>query len=113
MSDRIGSARWRKLPHWKQEGLPEYIANVAEIRADPSLTLASRIEILQDDAQWTASPPGRRRGWDRVHYEAWLLVEFLLDVRGLSVEQVVADDTTRTETYTAMISWAEQGNKFP
>ncbi|MDH3627382.1 MAG: hypothetical protein OEV00_08465 [Acidobacteriota bacterium] len=106
IADRIGAGRWRRLPHWKQEGLPEYIANIGDIRADPSLSLVSRIEILKDDTRWTRTPAGRRPGWDRVHYEAGLLVEFLLDVEGRSLEQVLSDRVTRDATYTAMISWA-------
>ncbi len=106
ISDRIGSRRWRGLPHWKREGLPEYIANIGEARADPSRGLVSRIEILEDDNRWTATPAGRRPGWDRVHYEAGILVEFLLDVRELSLEDVVSDRVTQSDTYSAMISWA-------
>jgi hypothetical protein len=106
IADRIGSGRWRSLPHWKQEGLPEYVANIGDIRADPSLRLVYRIGVLNDDAQWTATPAGRRPGWDRVHYEAGLLIEFLLDVEGLSLEHVVSDRVTKSDTYSAMISWA-------
>ena len=105
IADRIGARRWRALPHWKQEGLPEYIANIGDIRADPSLSLVSRIGILGDDTRWTARPPARRPGWDRVHYEAGLLVEFLLDVQGLSLEEIVSDRVTRDDTYSAMLSW--------
>jgi hypothetical protein len=106
VADRIGSGRWRGLPHWKQEGLPEYIANIGDIRADQSLSLVSRIGILEDDTLWTATPAGRRPGWDRVHYEAGLLVEFLLDVQGLSLEQLISDRVTKSDTYSAMMSWA-------
>jgi tellurite resistance-related uncharacterized protein len=59
--DRIGSGRWREMPHWKQEGLPEYIANIGDIRADPAAHLSHRIEILNDDTLWTATPS--RRWW--------------------------------------------------
>jgi len=106
IADRIGRARWRDLPHWKQEGLPEYIANIGDIRADPSAGLVRRIEILLDDTRWTAVPAGRRPGWDRLHYEAGLLVEFLFEVRDLSLEQIVLDRVTKESTYSAMISWA-------
>jgi hypothetical protein len=108
--DRIGSGRWRRLPHWKQEGLPEYIANIGDIHADASLGLVSRIGILVDDARWTTTPSGRRPGWDRVHYEAGLLVEFLLDVQGNSLEQVISDRVTRSDAYAAMMSWASSQN---
>lgn len=104
--DRIGSRRWRAMPQWKREGLPEYIADIGAVRADPSLSLASRIGILGDDTQWTATPAGRRPGWDRMHYEAELMVEFLLDVQGAPLERVVSDRVTKSDTYSAMMSWA-------
>ena len=111
ISDRIGSRRWRALPHWKQEGLPEYIANIGELRAEPSLDLVSRIEILKDDSRWTATPAGRRPGWDRLHYEAGLLVEFLLEVEQLSLEQLLSDPVTRSETHAGMMAWASSGRR--
>lgn len=104
--DRIGSRRWRAMPQWKREGLPEYIADIGAVRADPSLSLVSRIGILGDDTQWTATPAGRRPGWDRMHYEAELMVEFLLDVQGVPLERVVSDRVTKSDTYSAMMSWA-------
>lgn len=104
--DRIGRARWRELPHWKQEGLPEYIANIGPVRADRSQSLADRIEVLVDDGSWSGTPAGRRPGWDRLHYEAGLMVEFLLEVQGLTLEQVVSDRVSRSDTHAAMISWA-------
>ncbi len=106
IADRIGDGRWRRLPHWKQEGLPEYIANIGPIRKKPSLDLSARIGLLKNDALWGATPPGRRPGWDRVHYEAELLVEFLLDVKGMTLEQVVSDQVHRADTYSAMMNWA-------
>ena len=107
--DRIGSGRWRGLPHWKREGLPEYIANIGDTRADSSQSLVARIGILRDDTRWTRTPAGRRPGWDRVHYEAELLVEFLFDIQGRSLEQIVSDRVTKDDTYSAMMSWAASG----
>ena len=104
--DRIGAGRWRRLPHWKQEGLPEYIANAGVVRDDPSLSLVARVEILEDATLWSARPEGRRAGWDRLHYEAGLLVEFLLEVRGMSLEELIADRVTRSDARDAMFSWA-------
>jgi len=108
ISDLIGPGRWRALPHWKREGLPEYIANIGDIQADPSQSLFHRVGVLLDDASWTAIPPGRRPGWDRLHYEAGLMVEFQFEVRGLSLEQVVSDGVTKEETRAAMLLWAEK-----
>lgn len=63
-------------------------------------TLTQRIEILRDDDQWSGS-----RSWDRIHYEAGLMMEFLLDVRGYDLGTVIPDSITREDTYAAMLEW--------
>ncbi|MBU8932514.1 MAG: hypothetical protein KOO62_00765 [candidate division Zixibacteria bacterium] len=101
MIDRIGRSMWRRLPHWKQEGFPEYVANIGNIRKDSLATLPHRIAVLNDNHPW-----GGEYGWDRVHYEAGLLVEFLLDIRHYSIEDIVADSVTLWETHDAMLEWS-------
>jgi hypothetical protein len=100
--DRIGR---RKLPHWKQEGLCEYTANIGLVRADSSACLASRIALLENDTVWLAVPAGRRPGWDRVHYEAGLLVEYMLDIEGLAFDQLIEDSVTKEAARSAMMTW--------
>jgi hypothetical protein len=100
MADSIGRKAWRGLPHWKQEGFPEYVANIGLVREDPEASLPARIGILLDDMQWLGP-----RSWDRIHYEAGLLVEYLLEVEGLEFRAALADSITREATYTSMIDW--------
>jgi hypothetical protein len=106
ISDRIGRRTWQRLPHWKQEGIPEYVANIGEIRADRTQSLLNRIDVLRTDSLWPTTPPGLRHGWDRKHYEAGLLVEFLFEVHGYSLEQVISDQVTQADTYSNMMRWA-------
>jgi len=106
--DLIGRSSWIELPHWKQEGFPEYIANIGVIRGDSLATLPSRIYKLYDDRLWD----GYRR-WDRIHYEAGLLVEFLLDVEGYTAEEILADSVTREETSAAMKAWYDKAGQSP
>lgn len=108
MIDSIGRSSWTALPQWKQEGYPEYIANIGLIRQDPTAGLSHRIEILLDDARW----PGPR-SWDRIHYEAGLMVEFLLDVQGADLRSLISDQVTRDDTYSAMMEWYETGSGSP
>jgi hypothetical protein len=101
--DSIGRKEWLGLPHWKQEGLPEYIANIGLIRADTAASLQRRIEILLDDAEWSGP-----RSWDRIHYEAGLMVEFLLDVKEVGFRAILDEAVTREETYSEMVDWLER-----
>lgn len=100
MVDSIGRSVWATLPQWKREGFPEYIANEGLTREDPSASLQNRIGILLDDGQWLGP-----RSWDRVHYEAWLLVEYLLEKEGHTLRAITSDKVTRDETYDAMMEW--------
>jgi hypothetical protein len=106
--DLIGRSIWTGLPHWKQEGFPEYVANIGAIHEDSLANLPSRIDNLNDDRLWD----GYRR-WDRVHYEAGLLVEFLLDVEGYTAEEIIADSVTREETLAAMKAWYDTTRQGP
>ena len=100
MVDSIGRSTWVGLPQWKREGYPEYIANIGLIREDSTASLPSRIEILLDDDSWLGP-----RSWDRIHYEAGLMVEFLLEVQGMALEDLLADSVTREGTRSAMLEW--------
>lgn len=103
--DRFGRSVWTELPHWKQEGFPEYIANIGNMLDDSLATLPRRIAVLQDEHPW-----GGEYGWDRIHYEAGLLVEFLLDVEHYSIEEILADSVTRGDTFSALMAWNQSGN---
>jgi len=105
MIDRLGR---QSLPHWKQEGLPEYIANIGVVREDSLATLADRIAILNDDDAWIVMHRSDERGWDRIHYEAWLLVEFLLEVQGFTLDEIVSDSVTMEGAQAAMMTWYKE-----
>jgi len=104
MVDSIGRSAWTALPQWKQEGFPEYVANIGLIRTDSTASLPRRIEVLLDDGQWLGP-----RSWDRIHFEAGLLVEFLLDIQGHDLRAITADSVTRDHTHAAMLEWYRGG----
>jgi hypothetical protein len=106
VANRIGR---RALPQWKREGLAEYIANIGLIREDGTEDLVSRLGTFDDDQAWISTRGSARKGWDRVHYEAGLLVEFLIDVRGHTLAEIAADSVTQESTRAALRSWAESG----
>lgn len=107
MIDLFGRRMWQQLPHWKQEGFPEYIANIAVIREDSLATLSQRVGVLNSDRAWRAFNSRNNRPWDRIHYEAELLVEFLLNVQRYTIDEIVEDSITRDETLAAMTAWCD------
>ena len=107
ITDTIGRNGWKQLPHWKQEGLPEYIANIALLRQDTIMSMANRIRILENDRQWRGKVNPHHQSWNRIHYEAGLLVEFLFEKEQYSLDDIIANSVTKTETRAAMLAWAE------
>jgi hypothetical protein len=86
-------------PVWKSEGWAEYQANVATIRADPTYDLGERIDRLLDD-DWSG-----RRGVARELWEWQLLVEFLGEVKGLRLADLIRDDVTMSSAREQMMAW--------
>jgi hypothetical protein len=100
--DRIGRGVWTRLPHWKQEGLPEYIANIGLMQSDTLNTMRRRIEILEDNN----ARGGGNDSWARIHYRAELLIEYLFDVGGYTLEDIIDDSVTMNNAYDAMMTWS-------
>jgi hypothetical protein len=95
-------------PLWKSEGWAEYQANRSAIRADPDYDLARRVEMLSDDSYWGGRPRFARRMW-----EAQLLVEFLCEVKGYELEDLVQDEVTESSTREEMMAWYRTTSPAP
>jgi hypothetical protein len=90
-----------RQPLWKSEGWAEYQANLAAMRADPDYDLRRRIELLLDNSYWGGSSYGlARRLW-----EGQLLVEFLGEVKGYRLNDIVSDEVTESTTREQMLAW--------
>lgn len=101
LMDRIGRETWRDMPHWKREGIPEYMANIGPIASDSLWSLKRRVDILNNPVYWKDYG-----GWDRIHYEAELMVEYLIEIRGLSLEKLVESETAKRDILRDMKIWA-------
>ena len=89
-----------RQPMWKSEGWAEYQANLASIRADPDYDLRRRIAVLLDGSYW-----GGRHGPARYQWESQLLVEFLGEVKGYGLADIVREDVTEAGTRDEMMAW--------
>lgn len=96
----IGFRPHLRQPVWKSEGWAEYQANLAMIRSDPDYDLRRRIELLLDDGYWGEDYGVARRLW-----ESQLLVEFLGEVKGYGLNEIVRDDVTESSTREQMMAW--------
>lgn len=95
-------------PPWKNEGYPEYVSQ-RQIREHQDYDLRSSVSALlayRGDSRlpgWIAAEDG----FDRpVRYYRWrLLVEYLLDVKGLDYAEIMSDTIREHETYESMVAW--------
>jgi hypothetical protein len=118
---KVGLANISRLPMWKAEGYPEYIATTA-IRTQAGYTLrASVARIMAADAAALKDANGNfapmrydcigksylenERGEfsHTCYYLSRVLVEYLLDVKGVSFDQLVQPSTDETQTLNELL----------
>lgn len=90
------------IPNWKWEGYAEYIARQDYTQKD----LLNNISRLQnaDKSKWemifedgTVAP--------MKYYEDWILVQYCIDVKNMSYDQLLEDKTQETELRAEMMKW--------
>ena len=99
----LGFRKWFAQPMWKSEGYAEYQANLAATRADEGYDFAGRIDLLMDDSVW-----GRGSSLARRLFEAHLLVEFLAEERGFTLQKLSEADVTEQYARREMLAWYEK-----
>jgi len=110
---RFGTEVFR-YPMWKQEGYPEYVAASTSLLAAPGYDFWASVErIASQERSKLRDPRGRYRplryGWPpsltaneagyqrpTSYYVARVLMEYSLDVKGESLEEVMSPATTDT-----------------
>ncbi len=102
LGDAYGEFASRSLPTWKVEGYCEYGVNHFVAPGDSGYTIPERIDIYLDGSQW--NPTARTH---RPHYIWGLMMEYLINVKGMSFAQVMADSVTREEVYHELMAWRE------
>lgn len=100
LADAYGGIASRFLPEWKVEGYCEYGVNQFVAPRDSGYSIPERIDIYLDDSQW--NPVSRTH---RPHYVWGLMMEYLINVKGMNFEQVMADSVTKDAAYTDMMTW--------
>lgn len=107
LADTIGYLVSRSLPEWKVEGYCEYGVNQFAAAHDSGYSIPERIDIYLDDTRW--NPASRTH---RPHYLWGLMMEYMINIKGMSFEQVMADGVTRDDIYSEMMAWREH-LKYP
>ena len=102
LGDAYGEFASRSLPTWKIEGYIEYGVNQFAAPRDRGYTIPERIDIYLDDSQWNATASTHRP-----HYIWGLMMEYLINVKGMSLVQVMDDSVTKEAVYQDMMTWRE------
>lgn len=83
IEDRIGWWRTRKLAFWKAEGYCEYAAGMTARMGQREYRFFDRLDHFYNEAYRKINPERRR------YAQAALVVEYLMDIRNLSFDQLV------------------------
>jgi hypothetical protein len=102
LTDSYGEIASRSLPYWKTEGYCEYGVNQFAAPKDSGYSIPERVDIYLDDSQWNPTA-----NIHRPHYIWGLMMEYLINVRGMSFKQVMDDSITIDAAYQNMMVWRE------
>jgi len=106
LSDAYGGLASRALPEWKVEGYCEYAVNQVVAPRDRGYSVPERMDIYFDDSQWNLTASTHRP-----HYIWGLMIEYLINVKGMSFQQVMADSVTSDTVYEEILNWRDSLRK--
>lgn len=91
----------KNIPNWKWEGYAEYIARQNPDQKD----LAKNITRLNETpASWAITMPDQTIA-PRQYYNYWILIQYCMDIKKMSYQQILADKTGEETIRREMIEW--------
>jgi hypothetical protein len=107
LSDSYGYFASRSLPEWKVEGYCEYGVNQFVAAHDEGYSLQERIDTYLDNSRWNPTAATHRP-----HFIWGLMMEYLINIKGMNLKQVMAEGVTKENVYREIMSWRrlQKGN---
>lgn len=110
-ADKYGMMKFNPLRHpemWKLEGYPEYISRQTKLK-NKDYSLVSEIDrYVELDGKakdiWILIEEGRCEA-PKYYYKGRLMIEYLMDIKHLSYDHILNDNTSEDAIYTDMINW--------
>jgi hypothetical protein len=108
--DRLGLLRSNpigKIPDWKYEGYPEYIARQGADQTNLFINI-KRLKLVEKT---------ENNGWIKFadstgtvisYYKYWMLVQYCMDIKNMSYHQILADTTKEITIENQMMSWYQK-----
>lgn len=98
-------------PLWKLEGYPEYIAYQDEINA-PGYSFTETVRKLREfeerSMRWIEMKPGHSD--PIIYFKGRIMVEYLMDVKGMTYDQILSEQVQDEEVRMELINWYEKFN---
>lgn len=93
------------IPNWKWEGYAEYVSRQGTDQKD----LAKNIARLQatDKNSWEVQFSDSTIV-SRVYYEYWTLVQYCIDIKNMTYNQILTDTTSEQNVRQEMMQWYER-----
>lgn len=118
---KLGIQRVTRLPLWKYEGYPEYVAASATRRASGYAIRDSVSRVFREDLRWLRDPYGNFTSmrydcvgratihtdngiWPTCYLVARILMEYVLDVKGLTFEQAMSPAVTDIDVLNELLA---------
>jgi len=93
-----------RIPTWKWEGYPEYIARQNKDQKDLMTNIQHLLRTEQiDNDNWIYFADST--GTVIPYYKSWLLVKFCIDIKRMSYEQILNDTIHEKTTEQEMMDW--------
>ncbi len=99
-SDPLG-----KIPAWKNEGYPEYIARQNKDQTDLLKNIERLNDVIEKDKnEWGVSfADSTFVGKD--YYSCWILMQYCIDIKRMTYKQVLDDTTQEENVRHEMMNW--------
>jgi hypothetical protein len=99
-----------KIPNWKWEGYPEYIARKKPDQIDLALNIAGLLSTEKTiNKGWISFADGT--GTSLNYYKNWLLVQFCMDIKRMTFVQMIHNRQSESELSKEMMEWYNLQNE--
>ena len=92
------------IPEWKFEGYPEYVARQDADQTDLAKNIDRLIEIEKHESNnWISFEDGT--GTVIPYYKSWLLIQYCMQIKQMTYQQILADTTAEDIIRKEMMNW--------
>lgn len=107
----FGSRPLKDVPIWKWEGYPEYISNKSALKNERTLLIENIKRLmeyeLENSLEWVEIEVDEGKSYLGNNFRNWLMVKYLIDIKGIRLNELMKDKIKYNAVYTEMVRWYE------